>query len=294
MTKSIHRLAMNGLAIKISGLLLMLSSSVLQAATVIEVQSSNDLATVVTDGQFARMNMSGSEYVIVDYKKQTVKVVNPQKQEVMLLAADKTATGNNGPLVRTAINKLGAGIKVAGYPTQKYSYSANGRPCGVIYGSRDVYQQQGIKELLDAMEVMIEQQRAALGGFASLIDDCTLADMNVNDHVKTIGVPMRTEKNGRVETEIKSIKQDVAIAPDTFVIPASYKTLTIQDPLKAASQGMANKPPQMQRRNTQNMPPQAQEMMRQMQQSGRLTPEMMEQMRRNQEMMRQYQQRGYR
>jgi len=57
---------------------------------------------------------------------------------------------------------------------------------------------------------------------------------------------------------------------------------------------MANKPPQMQRRNTQNMPPQAQEMMRQMQQSGRLTPEMMEQMRRNQEMMRQYQQRGYR
>jgi len=142
--------------------------------------------------------MSGSEYVIVDYKKQTVKVVNPQKQEVMLLAADKTATGNNGPLVRTAINKLGAGIKVAGYPTQKYSYSANGRPCGVIYGSRDVYQQQGIKELLDAMEVMIEQQRAALGGFASLIDDCTLADMNVNDHVKTIGVPMRTEKNGRV------------------------------------------------------------------------------------------------
>ncbi len=267
------------LAIQIPGLLLMLSSAVSQAATVIEVQSNSDLTTVVTNGQLARMNMSGNEYAIVDYRKQTVKVVSPQKQQVMLLGTDNMAAGNKGPQVRTSIKNLGAGITVAGYPTQKYAYSANGKPCGVIYGSTDVYQQPGIKELFQALKTMMDNQRAALGGLAGMIDDCTLADMKVSDHVKTVGVPMRTEKNGRVETQIKSIKHGIDLPADTFVIPASYKTLTMQEQINAASKSMANHQPQMQ------------QMMRQMQQSGQVTPEMMEQMRRSQEMMRQYQQR---
>lgn len=271
--------AIQKLAIQISGLFLLLSSVAAQAATVIEVQNSNDLTTVVTDGEFARMNMSASEYVIVDYKKNTVKVVNPQKQEVVLLGTGNTPAGNNGPQVHTAIRNLGAGISVAGYPTQKYSYSANGRTCSVVYGSREVYQKQGIKELFQAMKIMVEQQRAVLGGLASMLDDCTLADMKISDHVKTVGVPMRTEKNGRIETEIKSIRYDVALPADTFVIPASYKTLTLQDQINAASKEMAQHQPQMQ------------DMVRQMQQSGQMTPEMMQQMRRSQEMMRQYQQR---
>jgi hypothetical protein len=264
--------AIQKLAIQIPGLFLLLSSAAVQAATVIEVQNSNDLTTVVTDGQFARMNMSASEYVIVDYKKNTVKVVNPQKQEVVLLGTGNTPTGNNSPQVHTAIRNLGAGISVAGYPTQKYSYSANGRACGVVYGSRDVYQKQGIKELFQAMKIMIDQQRAVLGGLAAMLDDCTLADMKISDHVKTVGVPMRTEKNGRLETEIKSIRYDVALPADTFVIPASYKTLTLQDQINAASKEMAQHQSQMQR-------------------SGQMTPEMMQQMRRSQQMMRQYQQR---
>jgi len=260
---------------EILGALLLLSSSVLHAATIIEVQRNNELTTVATDGKFARMNMSGSEYVIVDYLKHTVKVVNPQKQQVMLLDAAKLASTNNGPLVRTSIQKLGAGIEVAGYPTQKYSYSANGKSCGVIYGSMDVYQKQGIKELFQALKVMMDKQRAVLGGLASLVDDCTLADMRVSDHVKTVGAPMRTDKNGRVETEIKSIKYGVNLSADTFVIPASYKTITLQDQIRAASTGMSGAPV----KNSQGMPPQAQQMMRQM--------------RRSQGMLRQYPPQGY-
>lgn len=277
------------LTISMLGPFLLLSTSVLQAATVIQVQNNNDLTTVVTDGQFARMNISESEYVIVDYHKQTVKVVSPQKQQVMLLDADKLASTNNGPQVRTSIQKQGPGVQVAGYPTQKYSYSANGKSCGVIYGSMDVYQKQGIKELFQAMKIMMDKQRAVLGGLASFVDDCTLAEMKVSDHVNIVGVPMRTDKNGRIKTEIKSIQYGVSLPPDTFVIPASYKTLTLQDQIRAASTGMTETPVQ----NSQGMAPQAQQMMRQMQQSGQLTPQIMEQMRRNQGMLRQYPPQGY-
>ena len=274
-------------------LLILMSAQALKAATVIEVKSNSELTTVMTDGQFARMNMPGDEYVIVDYRQQTVKVVNPQNQKVMVLEGGKTAAGNNGPQVHTAIQNLGAGITIAGYPTQKYAYSANGQTCGVIYGSMDVYQQQGIKELFLAMDTMIDQQRAVLGGLAGMIDDCTLAQMDVGDHVRAVGVPMRTEKNGRIESEIKSIRQGVTLPADTFVIPASYKTMTMLDQISAAANGLANMQHQStQNQDIQNQPPQSQQMMRQ--QSGQLSPEMLEQMRRGQQMMRQYQQPAYR
>ena len=270
---------------------LFIGSNVVMAGTILQIQNNGDLTTVVTDGRLARLNMSGNEYIIVDYRKHTVTVVSPQKQQVMLLNANKIDAGKSGTDVRTSIKSLGAGIEVAGYPTQKYAYSANGKSCGVIYGSKDVYRQQGIKELFEAMKTMMEKQRAVLGGFASLVDDCTLADMKVSDHVKTIGVPMRTDRNGRIETEIKSIKYGVALPADTFVVPASYKVLTTQDQMNAASKDMAKMQQQMQQQQPQ-MQPQYREAMRQMQQSGQLTPEMMEQMRRaQQQMMQQYQQR---
>jgi hypothetical protein len=153
----------------------------------------------------------------------------------------------------------------------------------------DVYQKQGIKELFQALKVMMDKQRAILGGLASLVDDCTLADMRVSDHVKTVGAPMRTDKNGRVETEIKSIKYGVNLPADTFVIPASYKTITLQDQIRSASTGLSG----ASHHNAEGLPPQAQQMMRQMQQPGQLSPQMMQQMRHSQGMLRQYPPQGY-
>jgi len=253
---------------------LLVAANSVFAGTVIQIQDGDDLTTVSTDGAFARMDMPGDEYVIVNYKKHTVKIVDPKKKQVMLLNADKVSGGKSGPGVRTSLKKLGAGMKVAGYPTQKYAYSANGKSCGFIYGSKDAYQQKGIKELLLAMTEMMEKQRAVLGGFAGMVDDCTLADMKLSDHVNTIGVPMRTEKNGAVDSEVKSIKLGVNLPADTFAVPAAYKTVTMEQQMREAKQQMQQYQPQMQQM---------------MQQSGQMTPEMMQQMRRAQEMMKQYQ-----
>lgn len=272
-------------SIQLLAVTLLLSSQALTAGTIVEIQNKNEISTVLTDGQQARMNGNESEYIIVDYKNKSVKVVSPKKQQVMLLETDGLANGSTAPLVRTSLNDLGKGNVIAGYTTQKFSYAANGKSCGVIYGSKDAYQAKGIKELFNAMKTMIEKQQAALGGFAGLVDDCTLAEMKVSDHVNTIGAPMRIEKNGRVETEIKSIKVDVALPAGTFLIPASYKTVTMQEQINAATKNMAKTRQQM-----QQYQPQIQEMMQQMQQSGQLSPEAMEQMRRAQGMMKQYQQ----
>jgi len=268
-------------AIQLMGILFLFSSPAIQAGTIIEIKSDNEMTTVLTDGKQARMNMAGSEYVLIDYKKQDIKVVSKQKQEVMLLDTDGMPTGNTAPVVRTSINKMGTGSVIAGYKTQKFSYTANGETCGVIHGSKAAYQVNGVKELFIAMKAMMEKEMAVMGGYAGMADACTLADMQVSDHVNTIGVPMRTEKNGIIDSEIMHIKTDVALPADTFIVPASYKTVSMQDKMKSMSKEM---------QKMQQSQPQMQEMMRQMQQSGQLTPEMMEQMRRTQEMMQQYQQ----
>lgn len=265
--------------------LFLMSSTAVMAGTVIELQNNNELNTVLTDGNQARMNMGGSDYMIVDYKSHSVSVVSPQKQQVMLLDTGSAAAMNKTPLVRTAVKNLGTGQAVAGYNTQKYGFTANGKSCGLIYGSKDAYQAHGIKELLAAMRTMMQKQRDMLGAFASLVDDCTLADMSITDHVNTIGVPMRTERNGKVETEVKSIRTDVALPADVFHIPPSYKSVNMLGQVQAASKDMGRQ------QQAQQHLPQTQQMAQHMHQSGQLPPQAMERMRRTQQMRQQYQQR---
>lgn len=267
-------------------ILFFMSSTAVMAGTIIELQNNNELNTVITDGNQVRMNMGGSDYMIVDYRSHSVRVVSPQKQQVMLLDTGSTAAMNKTPLVRSAVKNLGTGQAVAGYNTQKYGFTANGKSCGLIYGSKDAYQAQGIKELLAAMRTMMQKQRDMLGAFASLVDDCTLADMSITDHINTIGVPMRTERNGKVETEVKSIKTDVSLPADVFHIPPTYKSVNMLGQVQAIPKDISQT-----RQQAQQHQPQTQQMAQQMQHSGQLLPEAHEQMRRAQQMRQQYQQR---
>ncbi len=255
------------------------------AGTIIQIQNNGNTSTILTDGKQARMNMGGSEYIIVNYKNQSVKAVNPQKGEVMLLNVDDIPKGSNAARIKTSIKNLGAGPDIAGYKTQKFAYYANGQSCGTVYGSRDAFKAQGVEDLFNAMKTMMERQQAMMGGFAGMMDDCSRADLEMSEHVSTIGVPMRTEDKGVVDSEVKSIKLNVDLPADTFAIPANYKTVTVKDEMAKAAKGMAEMRQQMQQQQ-----PQMQQMMQQMQQSGQMTPEMMEQMQRAQDMMRQYQQ----
>jgi hypothetical protein len=281
-------------SIRISGLFLLVASQFFTgqyalAGTIVKVQSKNELTTMITDGKKARMDMSASEYVVIDYKNRKLSMVNPQEKQVMEMSMDTLAGKNSSsgaPKVRDSLSRRGAGPAIAGYETHKYSYSVNGKSCGDIYASIDAYHAKGMKELLKAMRTMVDQQRSMLGGLAGMMDDCTLADMQMVDRIENIGIPMRTVKNGRVESEVKSIQTDVSIPADTFAIPASYKKVSVEQQMQQARQAM---PPAMQ----QGVPPDMQDMMRQMQQSGQMTPEMMEQMRRSQEIMQQYQQPRY-
>jgi hypothetical protein len=277
-------------------LVILFNSSILMAGTIVEIKNKDAMTTVLTDGKKARMNSGGDDYVIVDYASSSVKIVDTKKRQVMSLDVDDLPKGSAPQKIHTAVKNLGRGPVIAGYKTQKFNYTVNGQSCGVIYGSKDVYQLKGIKKLLDAMNTIAERQQSIMGGFAGMIDNCTLANMEMIDHVATTGVPMRTINKNKVDSEIQSIKLDVALPADTFTISASYKVVTMKEEMQGLEKDMAKVQQQMQQYQPQMQEmmrqhePQMQEVMRQMQQSGQMSPEMMEQMRQAQEMMKQYQQ----
>ncbi len=268
--------------------LLVFSSATSMAGTIIEIKSKNETATILTDGKQARLNTGGLDYVIINYKNNTVKAVDTKKRQVMLFDMGNMPKMGSAPKIQTSIKNLGAGLSIAGYKTQKFSYIVNGKTCGVIYGSKQAFQHKDVKALFNAMKIMMQKQQAMLGGFAAMVDDCTLGDIEMSNYTATIGVPMRTEKKGMIDFEVKSIKLDVALPADTFVIPASYKTTSIKEEMQKASKDMAKMQQQM-----QQYAPQMQQMMQQMQQSGQMPPEVIERMRQAQEQMKQYQQQGY-
>lgn len=84
-----------------SGFLFFLLSSTTMAGTVIEIVSEGERSTVFTDGLQARINIDQTDYVIVDYKNHSIKLVSPKQQQVMLLnAAGMPAAKRSAPAVR--------------------------------------------------------------------------------------------------------------------------------------------------------------------------------------------------
>lgn len=245
-------------SIQLTAVLYFLCPSMTMAGTIIDIQNKNQLSTVLTDGQQTRVNMGAGEFVLVDHKSQQLMMVNPHKHEIMLFDGKQSSAGNNGPKVRTTVKLIGAGINIAGYKTNKFEYFANGKFCGVIYGSKTAYQVQGVKELLSAMKMLMDRQQAILGGLAGMLDVCTLADMKLSNHVATIGVPMRNEKNGTVETEVKNIQVGAEIPGYIFEVPASYRIATMPGQTK----DVATQAPK-ERQKTPQYQPQMQDTMRQ-------------------------------
>jgi len=246
------------------------------AATVIEILSDDgSVMKIMSNGKMARVNHSDdSGYTLVDYKKQTVRVVVPQEKQVMDFSGDLPSMGGaKAKKVNFKFSAQGDGPKIVGYATKKYKILANGKNCGTVYGSMDAMKAAGISRMFDAMQIMMEKQTASMGGFANRLDDCQRADMHMNPG--KIGIPMRSnDESGNLTSEVKRIDTGAKLPAGTFSIPKGYRIVSVAQQMRQAQQRM------------QGMPDMGQ-MMQQMQGSGQMSPEAMEQMQQMQEKMQQ-------
>ncbi len=256
------------------------------AATLIEVASENAGQTqVMMEGSKSRIDMGERQgYMLIDYKKQTMFAVIPEKRQILDMSGDMPSLGGKPvPKIKIELVSNGSGPMIAGYSTKKFTLKAEGKVCGTLFGSKAAMETTGIDKLFESMKTMAEKQRAAIGGYAAMLDVCTRANMDFASQGEKVGVPMRMlDANGKVTSEIKSIKTNASLPANAFVLPKGYKTTTMAEQMNRAKQGMGQG-----MNNSQGQMPDMQQMMKQMQQSGSMPPEAMEQMKRYQEMMQQ-------
>jgi len=252
------------------------------AATLIEIDSVEGGRTrVITDGSKARIDMSQDQgYVLIDYKTQSMHVVLPGEKQIMDMSGEMPAMAGKPPAdVKVTVVPAGKGPEIAGYSTNKFTLKANGQNCGTIYGSLDAMKGSGIGKLLETMQKFEEKQRASMGSYADMMGPCERARMGMSDQAKTVGVPMReVDKKGNVDNEIIRIDTKAPLPANAFSLPGGYKTIVVADQMKQAKKAMTE---------MNKHQPEMEAMMKQMQQSGNIPPEAMEQMKRLQEMMKQ-------
>jgi hypothetical protein len=243
-----------------------------QAATLMEIRDAQGLTRVYTAGGKSRIEAPDEQgYMVIDSNRRSMIAVMPKERKVLdmseALDMDAAAPPANAP--RASFAKKGSGPTVAGYPTTEYGYSMAGKACGTLYTSTQVLKDTDLDQVLETMSRMAEQAGAMAATINTSRDPCQHADSQLVRHVQTIGAPLKVLDNqGRVISEVQRIDKNAALPPDAFAIPAGYEVQNTGRMMK-----------QM---------PKIQNMMQQMQESGQLPPEALQQM---QEMMQQYQQR---
>ncbi len=267
-----------------SALAFLITSTVVSADTVIEFKYSDTKSQFLTNGNMARINSRGTgDYKIVNFKTSTIYSVTPEDKQITNLSSSIPSISGVKPLsIRLDIKPAGPGPIIAGYNTKKYRLSANGEYCGALFASKEALRGSAIENMFGTLKTMADNHLESLGGFAAIIPTCQLARMQLVEKLQHIGAPMRVlNVEGNIDSEITSIIKNASVDPHNYSFPASYQKVSMDEKIEQVLSSSAQ---------TERKPKNKAElrhMMRELQRSGKMTPETREQMRRYREMMRQ-------
>ncbi len=267
-----------------SALAFLITSTVVSADTVIEFKYSDTKSQFLTNGNMARINSRGTDdYKIVNFKTSTIYSVTPEDKQITNLSSSIPSISGVKPLsIRLDIKPAGPGPIIAGYDTNKYRLSANGEYCGALFASKEALRGSAIENMFGTLKTMADNHLESLGGFAAIIPTCQLARMQLVEKLQHIGAPMRVlNVEGNIDSEITSIIKNASVDPHNYSFPASYQKVSMDEKIEQVLSSSAQ---------TERKPKNKAElrhMMRELQRSGKMTPETREQMRRYREQMRQ-------
>lgn len=269
-------------------LVLLIPGFSINAATMVEIDSEDGNSRIYTEGHKGRMEISGGEkmpdskvFVIVDTKKDNVFVVMPESQTVIDMSNSlkdsviKTDDQSN----KTVFKQVGAGPKIAGYKTIKFDYSTNGNHCGSIFVSKNALVDSGLRHMLGVLRKMATRANSFEQNVMTNSDPCEAADALLTAKIVKIGMPLRVlDADGTLKRLVTKIDKNAKLPPDAFKIPENYKIMKTGQMMQTAQDRI------------QENTPQFNNIMDQMQKSGNLPPDALEQLKRAKEMMEKYQQ----
>ena len=232
----------------------------------------------------ARINSRGTDdYMLVNFNTSSIYSVTPEDKQITNLSSSISSISLlKAPSIRLDIKPAGPGPVIAGYNTTKYRLSANGDYCGTLFASREALKGSAIENMFGTLKTMADNHLESLGGFAIVIPTCQLARMRLAEKLQHIGAPMRVlDIEGNIDSEITMINKNAGVAPHNYSLPTNYKKVSMFeriDQILSSSTKTEHKPKTKTELRLK---------MRELQRSGKLTPEEREQMKHYREMLRQ-------
>lgn len=233
------------------------------AASMVEIRSDGDITKIYIDGKQGRMEPGRDEgYILVDQATGKVVMVMPSEGRAMDMSGMLKQSGGAAP--GASLTPAGNGPTIAGYSTKRFKYTVAGQQCGTVYVSRDALRDSGAGFFMDVMARMADSASA----FTAAADPCDRGAGALPKALKEQGLPMRVEDaSGRLESEVTRVDRNATLPPNAFGMPEGVQ---VQD-AAAMQSAMRQHASQMET------------MMQQMEQSGQMPPELLEQMRKARE-----------
>ena len=235
-------------------------------------------STMSSNGKMVRID-SGQQYFLIDPRAGEFRMVDPSRGQVMKSSLGKegvAVTGTDG--IKVDIKSAGGGQKVAGYPTKKYRFSANGQPCGTIYASSKLLEDPGVRSMFESMRTMQKKSREMMGGLGGIMNPCQQANLQLADSLGSIGAPMKMiDDQGQLISEVLSVDTRKKLPKDYYDTPANLQVVDLDDQIADVKQQTQE--------IMQNLPD-MNELMEQMQEGGAgMSEEMQQQMQQQMEQM---------
>jgi len=218
----------------ITGIILsiFLTSMQSNAATLVETEESDaGVQKMWIEGSKMRVEMGqGKEYMLADYTNNKILIVDPDKKEIMDVSHFASGGKDATQGLNVRVQHLGAGPTIAGYATQKYAMSVNGRTCNQTLVSPKALKDANLSNLLEAIAQVDFNPMGA-----QFMDECDRADIQFAKRMKKLGMPLATiEKNGQMTNKVKRIVKNAVLPAGGFNLPKGYRQVSMQDKMQEA------------------------------------------------------------
>lgn len=245
---------MNATVVGLAALFAALTSTHVTAATVIKTKELSGHVSIMTvQGAMARIGAQQGHYVIVDAKKQKFYAVNDQRRQVTDLTQDLPKTGTktqtaDQPTVHTEIKHVGAGPRIASYPTEHYKVFANGNLCEETWLSPQATKQAHLAEFLGAFYGFFSKQRRAYRRAGMQYSPCDEARAVATKDYRQLGMAMKTVlPDGTVRQRVLSVKTGVDVPASEFRLPNGYRVMSREEAIERLRKKRAERYKQMKR-----------------------------------------------
>ncbi len=216
------------------------------AGTVIENKDDQgEISRVSIEGGWARFDGADKGekgYMLVDLEAAKFYAVAPPERTIIEFSPRKEKKEQEKG-VKAEFKKVGPGPEVAGYATDKYELTADGKSCGFFLMSESVAEIGDVKELLARLggltpDAFVPEEMRQ--GLPIHRDPCEVAKMELGKEAMVReGYPMKMlDPKGETVEEVTAVKTGVELDPALFELPKGYSRTTVKEMMEGMRKEM--------------------------------------------------------